>query len=579
MQLRRAFMFPGQCLVLLFWLAACGEPQSLAPEPARVDPPLVFAGAVAMPDRFSEQVATDVLMAGGNAVDAAVAVAFALAVTFPEAGNIGGGGFMLVQFDGAQSFLDYRETAPAAAGRDLYLDADGEVIEDASLVGHLAAGVPGTVAGLWAAHARFGSRPWAELLEPAVRLAADGFEVPPELAASVLEEAETFVGRTNFADYFGAVAAHERFVQPELAATLRRIQTDGATEFYTGRTAALLVADMAANGGLITQADLADYQAIWRTPLRARWRQFEIVSAPPPSSGGFGVIQLLGMKQILDAEFERAPLNGDRYVHLVAEMQKRVFADRAQYLGDADFVPVPIAALVAEDYIRARAAEVDPRNISVMPPVRPGLEESPQTTHFSIVDAAGNAVANTYTLNTSFGSGVVVRGAGFLLNNEMDDFSAKPGVPNVYGVVGSTANAIEPGKRPLSSMSPTLLLEEGRVRMVVGSPGGSTIFGSVFQTIAAIVDGGLDPAAALAQPRFHHQLLPPDLITYTPSIPLADPVIAGLQEIGYRVEPHPWEFGDVQVIWFDGVEWQAASDPRHRGESQVLIGPRGDNHP
>jgi glyoxylase-like metal-dependent hydrolase (beta-lactamase superfamily II) len=327
---------------------------------------------------------------------------------------------------------------------------------------------------------------------------------------------------------------------------------------------------MAAHGGLITAADLAGYRAVWRQPLSARWRGFEVVSAPPPSSGGFGVIQLLKMKAHLDEAFVGAPLNGALYVHLVAEMQKRVFADRAEYLGDPAFVDVPIDALIDDAYVRRRAAEVDPGAISALPDARPGLAEGRHTTHFSIVDRAGNAVANTYTINTSFGSGVVVPGAGFLLNNEMDDFSAKPGVPNFYGVVGNEANAIAPGKRPLSSMSPTLLLEDGRVRMAIGSPGGSTIFGSVFQTMAAVVDASVPLAEAVGLPRFHHQLLPPDLITYTPSVPLAAPAIDGLREMGYRVEPHGWEFGDLQAVWFDGEVWHAASDPRHRGAARVL---------
>jgi len=538
-----------------------------------------LVGAVAMPDRFGAEVAAAVLEQGGNAVDAAIAASFVLAVTFPEAGNIGGGGFMLLQFEGERLFLDYRETAPSRAHRDLYLDERGEVVANASVVGPLAVGVPGTVAGMWAAHQRFGTRPWAELLEPAVQLAANGFEVPAGLADNIAVEMPSFAGSTNFADYFGAARAGATLMQPELAATLRRIQSGGADEFYRGASADLLVSEMARRGGLIDHADLAGYRPVWRVPLSATWRDFEVVSAPPPSSGGFGVVQLLKMKAALDSAFAGAEVNSSRYVHLVAEMQKRVFADRAEYLGDSDFVDVPIDRLLAEDYIHGRAAEVNETAISTLQEVRPGLtsrpalHESGQTTHFSIVDGAGNAVSNTYTLNTSFGSGVVVRGGGFLLNNEMDDFSVKPGVPNVYGVVGSDANAIEPGKRPLSFMSPTLLLEDGRVRMALGSPGGSTIFGSVFHAIAAIVDSGLAPHDAVALPRFHHQLLPPDLITYTPSVPLAASVVTELQAMGYRVEPHAWEFGDLQVVWFDGTAWHAASDPRHRGEARVIERP------
>lgn len=567
--------------VHLFWLPllaallACQAPEASRHDRPAVQPATRFGGAVAMPDPFSADTAQAVLDAGGNAVDAAIAAAFVLAVTLPEAGNLGGGGFMLVRFDGASTFLDYRETAPAAAHRDIYLDDAGNVVEGASLIGHRAAGVPGTVAGLWAAHQRYGSLPWADLVTPAQRLAEAGFEVPTQLAANTAEERPGFAGRTNFDDYFRDVAPGVLWRQPELATTLARIRDDGPQDFYRGETARLIAADMAANGGLITEADLAAYRVAWRAPLTARWRGFDVVTAPPPSSGGFGVIQLLGMKAHLDAAFTGVPVNSARYVHLVAEMQKRVFADRAEYLGDADFVDVPTDALIDDAYIARRAAEVDPHAISAPVDARPGLAEGMHTTHFSIVDAAGNAVSNTYTLNTSFGSGVVVPGAGFLLNNEMDDFSAKPGVPNVYGVIGNEANAIAPGKRPLSSMSPTLLLEDGRVRMAIGTPGGSTIFGSVFLTIAAIVDGGLDAATALDLPRFHHQLLPPDVVTYTPSRPLPELTVAGLERMGYRIVPHPWEFGDVQVVWFDGSRWQAASDPRHRGAARVLSDRRG----
>ncbi|HSQ70207.1 MAG TPA: gamma-glutamyltransferase, partial [Steroidobacteraceae bacterium] len=322
-------------------------------------------------------------------------------------------------------------------------------------------------------------------------------------------------------------------------------------------------------GGLITAADLAHYRPVWREPLRARWQGYEILSAPPPSSGGFAVIQLLKMKDALASDFTGVGHNSDQYVHLVAEMEKRVFADRAEYLGDPDHVQVPIARLMEDSYIVARAAEVNPETISPLEAVRPGLEPH-DTIHFSIVDADGNAVANTYTLNTNFGSGVVVAGAGFLLNNEMDDFSIKPGAPNYYGVVGSTANEIQPGKRMLSSMSPTILLREGEVNMVLGSPGGSTIISSVFQSIVDILHFGLTPAQAVAAPRFHHQLMPPELITFSPGFPLPDETQQALRSRGYDVQPHPWEMGDVQLIWRDGDTYRPASDPRGRGESRVL---------
>ena len=526
-------------------------------------------GAVAMPDSFSAQVASDVLQAGGNAVDAAVAGAFVLAVTYPEAGNLGGGGFMLAYVDGRAAFLDYRETAPAAASRDMYLDANGEVIGEASLTGHKAAGVPGTVAGLWEAHRRFGRLPWKALVAPAIKLAEEGFVVPAQLESRVRDELPRLQATPGFAQHFGGLKAGEAFRQPELAATLRRIASRGADGFYHDDTAQLLVDEMQRGGGLISAADLARYRPVWREPLRAPWHGFEVLSAPPPSSGGFAIIQLLKMSDALAPAFAGATHNSPQYIHLVAEMEKRVFADRAEYLGDPGFARVPVARLLDDAYVASRAAQVNLQSISPVATVRPGLE-SHQTTHFSIVDRDGNAVANTYTLNTDFGSGVVVGGAGFLLNNEMDDFSVKAGVPNFYGVVGSTANEIQPGKRMLSSMSPTILLRDRQVRLVAGSPGGSTIISSVYETIMDLVQFGLTPAQAVSAPRFHHQLLPPDLVTYSPGVPLPAETQTALRARGYDPQPHPWEMGDVQVIWRDGDAWVPASDPRGRGVSKVV---------
>lgn len=518
-----------------------------------------------MPDAFSARVAAGVIERGGNAVDAAVAAAFVLAVTFPEAGNLGGGGFMLTWMNGEAGFLDYREVAPEAASRDMYLRDDGEVMEGASLTGHLAVAVPGAVAGLFEAHRRHGSVPWAELVAPAIQLAEGGFEVPPALAQLAQEELPRFDGKTNFGDHFGGLRGGEAFRQPELAATLRRIQAEGQPGFYAGETARLIVAEMERGRGLVTAADLSTYEPVWRRPLDAPWRGFRVLAAPPPSSGGFAILQLLQMKDLLAREYAGQRHNSPQYLHLYAEMLKRVFADRAQYLGDPDFALVPIDDLIDPDYVATRAAEVDPRRISSVAAVSPGLEGR-HTTHFSIVDRRGNAVANTYTLNTSFGSGVVVEGAGFLLNNEMDDFSVKPGVPNYYGVVGNEANAIEPGKRMLSSMSPTILLEDGQPRMVLGTEGGSTIITSVYQVIVNVLDFGMTPAQAVGATRVHHQLLPPELLTYSPSRPLPAAAVAALATRGYRVEPHGWEFGDVQLLVRDGRGWTGASDPRGRGE-------------
>lgn len=549
-------------------LAACTpSPSTGSSRPAAQEPG--GQAAVAMPDAYGAQVSEDILRAGGNAVDAAIAAGFALAVTYPEAGNIGGGGFMLIHMGDDDAFLDYRETAPLAAHPDMYLDENGEVIENASLIGIKAAGVPGTVAGLWSAHQRYGTMSWKDLLMPAVRLAENGFVVAKDLADERLDYSATFGGATNFDAHFGTLKSDAIFKQAELAGTLRRIAETGAEDFYSGKTAGLILAQMDRNDGLITAADLSRYMAVWREPLRTKWRDYEILAAPPPSSGGFAVIQLLKMKDYLNHYFHGLAHNSAQYIHLVAEMEKRVFADRAEYLGDPDYVDVPIGKLIDDDYIASRAEQIDPEKISTIAAVPPGLEAH-DTTHYSIVDRWGNAVSNTYTLNDSFGNGVVVEGAGFLLNNEMDDFSIKPGVPNLYGVVGNAANEIQPGKRMLSSMSPTMLLKDGEVAMVIGTPGGSTIFTSVFQTIVNILDFGMTAEQAVGATRFHHQLLPPDLITYSPKRPLPQETISALGDRGYRAEPHFFSFGDVQVIVRGGDDLEAASDPRNRGVSKVL---------
>ncbi|MGI9236245.1 MAG: gamma-glutamyltransferase [Woeseiaceae bacterium] len=525
--------------------------------------------AVAIPDKYGAQISEEILRAGGNAVDAAVATGFSLAVTFIDAGNIGGGGFMLIHLDGETTFLDYRETAPTAADRDMYLDENDEVIPNASLIGGQAAGVPGTVAGFWAAHQRYGKLPWQDVVMPAIRLAEEGF-IPAKILVDDIHSVHDWFGDdSNFNDYFGDISTDKKFKQPELGKTLRRIAELGADDFYRGETAELLVQQMSRSNGLITADDLANYEAIWREPLRSGWRDYEIVSAPPPSSGGFAVIQLLKMKDYLDHLFDGLDHNSPQYIHLVAEMEKRVFADRAEYLGDPEFVDLDMDALISEEYIAMRAAEVDANEISSLDGVRPGLE-SPNTTHYSIVDQWGNAVSNTYTINWSYGSGVVVEGAGFLLNNEMDDFSVKPGVPNIFGVVGNTANEIQPGKRMLSSMSPTFVFKDNEIEMVLGTPGGSTIFTSVFQTIVNILDFEMTPLEAVGATRFHHQLLPPDLVTYSVGVPLPQETISALSDRGYRAEPHGFEFGDVQVIVRDGDTWIPASDPRDRGDSRVI---------
>jgi len=528
--------------------------------------------AIATPDNFGSSVSQEILNKGGNAVDAAIATGLALAVTYIDAGNIGGGGFMTIKMDDEIAFLDYREKAPKAAHRDMYLDQDGNVIEYSTLIGGQAVGVPGTVAGFWEAHQRFGKLPWRDLVEPAIKLAEDGFLPAKILVDDIHSMQDWFKNKTNFNQNFLRIDTEKKFKQPELAETLKRIAEFGAKDFYSGETATLIVEQMKKSNGLITMEDLNSYEAVWREPLRVNWREYEIISAPPPSSGGFAIIQLLKMKDYIQHYFTDLKHNSAQYMHLVAEMEKRVFADRAEYLGDPDFFDVDIQTLISEEYIAKRALEVNPDAISTIEGVNPGLE-SPDTTHYSIVDQWGNAVANTYTINWNYGSGVVVEGAGFLLNNEMDDFSAKPGVPNIFGVVGNIANEIQPEKRMLSSMSPTIILKNDEVEMVLGTPGGSTIFTSVFQTVTNIIDFDMSPYEAIKATRFHHQLLPPDEITYNGfsiGSTLPKETVSLLAEKGYKTIPHSYDFGDVQVIMRNKDSWIAASDPRDRGDSRVF---------
>jgi gamma-glutamyltranspeptidase/glutathione hydrolase len=529
------------------------------------------AAAVATPDVYGARATAEILKAGGNVADAAVAVAFVEAVTYPEAGNIGGGGFATLWFEGKPYFLDYRETAPAAATAHMFLDAKGEVVPNLSLVGNLSAGVPGTVRGMAELHHRFARLPWTRDLEPAIRLARSGFRIDENLIAQLhSSDVIGFHGTTNFNRYFGQVRVGQTLRQPQLAATLSRIARHGPDEFYTGTTADQLVAQMqrGAVKGLITKADLAGYRALWRDPLIWKWRGFEAVTAPPPSSGGIGLMQMLQMKEDATALFRGVPLNSVQYIHLVAEIEKRVFADRAEYLGDPGFVQVPVDRLMDPKYNALRASAIDPDRPSVLASVHPGLEK-PQTTHFSIIDAQGNAVSNTYTLNGWFGSGVVVEDAGFVLNDEMDDFSAKPNTPNGYGVVGGDFNAIAPGRRPLSSMTPTILTRNGAVSMVIGTPGGSRIFTSIFQVLVDVYDFNLPIAAAQKQLRFHHQLLPDNVIFNEPWAPFPAGLVEALQARGYTVQQQDWN-GDIEAIQIVGRMPVPSADPRARGVAMVI---------
>ena len=531
--------------------------------------PAVKQAAVAMPDSFSADVAKQILEKGGNAVDAAIAAQFVLAVTLPEAGNIGGGGFMLIYKDNKSDFIDYREQAPLSAHRDMYLDKNGDVIPYQSVIGILASGVPGTVAGMWLAHEKHGSLPWKELVQPAFKLAEKGFKVHPKLAQSIekyIAKLEQRGFEVNFKDYFAGAKANEMFRQLELADTLKRIRDQGRDGFYKGETAQIISDFMRQENGMVTEQDLLSYEAKSREPLNVRWQGYQLLTSPPPSSGGIAIIQWLKMYELITKSQEKRIHNSSEYLHLLAEIGKRVFADRAEYLGDPDFVKVPVKPLVGDEYIAIRSQSVLRDKISVTELVTPGLKESEQTTHFSIMDKWGNAVSNTTTINLGFGSGVVVQGAGFLLNDEMDDFSAKPGVANVFGAVGGQANEIQPKKRMLSSMTPSIVLKDGNVSVVTGSPGGTTIISSVYQSILNALEFSMSAHDVVNKPRFHHQLLPKNVIRHHDGID--NMVISELEKMGYTMDNH--HFGDMQVILQINGKIDAASETTGRGKSIVF---------
>jgi gamma-glutamyltranspeptidase/glutathione hydrolase len=514
--------------------------------------------AVAMPDSYSAQVAKDVLQSGGNAIDAAIAAQFVLAVTLPEAGNVGGGGFMTIYKDGKTDFLDYREVAPKAAHRDMYLDSDKNVIPHLSTFGILSSGVPGTVEGMWQAHQKYGSKSWKDLLAPAINLANKGFIIHSSLAGAIDWRVKSFKDKNikvNFSSYFGGLKTGDTFKQPELAQTLQRISDEGKDGFYKGKTAKIISDFMAKHGGIITEKDLASYQSKWRKPLQMKWREYDVITAPPPSSGGIAILQWLTLYDLVKAN-NKIEHNSKDYMHLLSEIGKRVFADRAEYLGDPDFYKVPVEPLLASDYLKNRGSDISLNKISITEDIAPGLIESRDTTHFSIVDQWGNAISNTTTINYTFGSGVVVEGAGFILNDEMDDFSAKPGAANIFGAVGGVANEIQPNKRMLSSMSPTILLKNNNVQLVTGSPGGTTIISSVYQSILNAIEFNMSAEDAVNTPRFHHQLLPKDEIWYYPGID--EKVLMSLQVMGYTTKEDV--FGDLQMIIKRNNKLSAASE-------------------
>lgn len=533
------------------------------------DAPVTAENAVAVTtDRYASEVGAAIMERGGNAVDAAVAVSLALAVVNPEAGNIGGGGFMVVRMaDGTTAALDYREKAPMAATRDMFLDGDGNVT-DKSVVGHLASGVPGSVMGMSEAHRRFGTLPWADLVEPAVSL-ADGFEVHERFRENILSSQR---GLRRFeataATYLPEgriVELGETFRQPQLAATLRRIREQGAEGFYGGETADLIVAEMERGGGLITHQDLSSYHAVWRDPIEFTYRGYTVLSMPPSSSGGATMAEMANILERHD--LGGLPWHSGDMVHLLTEAWKRSYADRNAYLADTDFVDIPLERMTSKAYAADRGADIS-EIATPSTDVGPGLappREGDNTTHVSVVDAEGNAVALTTTLNSFFGSKVMVTGAGFVLNNEMDDFTAKPGVPNQYGLVQGANNAVAPGKRMLSAMTPTVVLRpDGELFFVAGSPGGATIITTVFQAIVNIVDYGMNVVQAVNAPRVHHQHLP-DQIRYEPGGLLPE-VVSDLEARGHTTSERSDISGDVEAIMVmpDGT-LEAAADPRRGG--------------
>ena len=559
-------------VVLLLTLAISFLP--LQAPAASKQPVRARHGIVASSSDIASQVGIDVMKNGGNAVDAAVAVGLALAVTHPSAGNIGGGGFMVVRMaDGRTTTFDYREVAPKGASHDMYLDKDGKEIKGLSTVGYKASGVPGTVAGFSMALEKFGTKSWRDVVEPARKLAADGFTASYDFARSLRgsrklleqfpESKRIFLNDGKFVEW------GDTFKQPDLAATFARLQEKGPREFYEGKTAELIAADMKANGGLITLDDLKNYKAIERKPLVGTYRGYEVITMPPPSSGGPALLEMLNILENYDVAKLEAN-SSDKY-HLMIEAMRRAFADRAEFLGDPAFVDVPTKGLTSKAYAKQLMGSIklDAATPStVISHGKPAAYESDQTTHFTVVDAQGNVVTQTYTLNFGYGCGATVKGAGFLLNDEMDDLAAKPGLPNGFGLVQGEANSVQPGKRPLSSMTPTIVLDkEHRLWFAIGSPGGPTIINTVLQVIVNIIDHKMNLQQAIDAPRIHHQWLP-DLVQWEP-YGLSPDVLKILKSRGHQFQEKPGNMGDAEGIMIDsetGIRLGAA-DPRADGKA------------
>lgn len=552
--------------IIVFFLGSCSVNQKAANQQTE------FAnGAVVTAHPLASEVGVEILKKGGNAVDAAIAVKFALAVVYPNAGNLGGGGFMVYRAkDGQISSLDFREKAPSKAFKDMYLDQNGNPITDLSLYGQLAAGVPGSVAGMDEAFKKYGSLPWKDLLQPAIDLASKGFAITKQQAGEFNRYQERF---KRFNPNGAAIIRDaewkegDNFVQLELAETLKRIAEQGRDGFYKGKTAEFIVAEMKRGNGIISLKDLEDYQAAWRDPIVGMYKNYKIISMPPPSSGGVALMALL--QSVQNYPLKKWGFQSDSTVRAMVEAERRVYADRATHLGDPDFYRVPVANLTDAKFNQERMSKVSLEKATPSDDVKaskfPGYE-SEQTTHYSIVDKDGNAVSLTTTINGSYGSLVWVDGAGFLLNNEMDDFSVKPGSPNMYGLLGGKANSVEPGKRMLSAMTPTIVEEDGKLKMVVGTPGGSTIITSVFQTILNVLEFDMTAQESVSAARFHHQWKP-DVIDVEEGA-IDEKTRQSLTEDGYKINKRG-PIGRVEnIVILKNGKLQTGAD--HRGDDKAV---------
>ncbi len=571
--LKALYLAIAMALPLLSSPTLYADEPSIFSQMATAQPVWAKHGMVASQETLASRVGVDILKQGGNAVDAAVAVAFSLAVTLPRAGNIGGGGFMLVHLakEHKTIAIDYREMAPAKANKDIFLDENGDAVEKLSREHGLAVGVPGTVMGMSLALEKYGTMSMAQVTKPAIKMARNGISVSPDLAVSLAglkrrmsqwPSTAAIFYKTDGSDY----QVGDILKQPELAHSLQLIADHGTKGFYEGETATKLVKAVQEAGGIMTLEDLQHYKAVEREPVRGQYRGYEVVSMPPPSSGGVHIIEMLNVLQ--QFPIDKFGHNTAQTIHVMAETMKHAYADRSEYLGDPDFYKVPVKQLTNKDYAQKIASQIALNNTTPSAEIKPGNlapYESDQTTHFSVVDKWGNAVSNTYTLNFSYGSGLVAKGTGILLNNEMDDFSAKAGVPNGYGLVGGDANAVEANKRPLSSMSPTIVMKNGKPFLVTGSPGGSRIITTTLQIIMNVIDHGLNIAEASNAARVHHQWLPDELRVETS---LNHDTISLLETKGHKVKVQS-AMGSTQSIMVTYQGIFGASDPRHSGSEAV----------